>query len=76
MTEKERRERNKYWNKYWEEANEAIDAAEVLVEYCKTRDKNCKDCIFIRKEGCSLQPEGENPEDWELEDEDEDEFYD
>ena len=62
--------KNDYWRKYWKEGGKAMEAAEVLVEYCESRDTNCKDCVFHIKEDCVLNL-GENPNNWVLEEDEE-----
>lgn len=59
----------------WEEYREAKKSAEFLKRYCASRSRNCENCLFDMKNGgdfsCALQPEGESPCDWDLEEEDE-----
>ena len=51
----------------------ALEAAKVIKEYCRTRGV-CKECIFGDHYDCDLRESGV-PEDWDL-DEAEMEWYD
>ncbi len=49
---------------------EAIMAARTLIDYCKDHTNTCKDCPFyINGEWTSCMFEGDIPEGWGLEDE-------